>query len=183
MIHRTIAIGVLVGVLLSAMPTAWADALKIGVVNTARVLEEAPQAEAASKKLEAEFAPRERELVNAQRQLKNLEDRLARDGAVMSEAERRNLERDIMGLRRDVNRGQEEYREDLNMRRNEELGRLHRRVYEVIVALAKDGNFDVLLGDTVLYASEQVDLTDQVIQRLRDEFRNGGGGTTAPRRQ
>lgn len=183
MMQRSIAVFVMLALLWALAPAALAAGLKIGVVNTARVLEEAPQAEAASKKLEAEFAPRERELVNAQRELKKLEDRLARDAAVMSEGERRNLERDIMSIRRDVNRGQEEYREDLNMRRNEELGRLHRRVYDVIVALAKDGKYDVLLGDTVLFASEQVDLTDQVIQRLRQEFRNGDGQAPGARRQ
>jgi outer membrane protein len=142
--------------------------LKIGFVNAAKILDQAPQAEAARSRLEQEFAPRDQGLVDAQRALRSLEERLARDGAVMSDAERRNLERDIIAQQRELNRSQLEFREDFNIRRNEELGKLQKRVYDIIVQLAQEQRFDLIINDgAVIYASEQVDITDQVLQRLR----------------
>lgn len=142
--------------------------LKIGFVNAAKILDEAPQAEAARSRLEQEFAPRDQGLVDAQRALRALEERLARDGAVMGDAERRNLERDIIAQKRELNRSQLEFREDFNIRRNEELGKLQKRVYDIIVQLAQEQRFDLIINDgAVIYASEQVDITNQVLQRLR----------------
>lgn len=142
--------------------------LKIGFVNAAQILDQAPQAEAARTRLEQEFAPRDQGLVDAQRALRGLEERLARDGAVMSDADRRNLERDIIAQQRELNRSQLEFREDFNIRRNEELGKLQKRVYDIIVQLAQEQRFDLIINDgAVIYASEQVDITDQVLQRLR----------------
>lgn len=142
--------------------------LKIGFVNAAKILDQAPQAEAARTRLEQEFAPRDQGLVDAQRALRSLEERLARDGAVMSDADRRNLERDIIAQKRELNRSQLEFREDFNIRRNEELGKLQKRVYDIIVQLAQEQRFDLIINDgAVIFASEQVDITDQVLQRLR----------------
>lgn len=155
---------------------ASAAELRLGFVNAAKVLEEAPQAKEARERLEREFAPRDKELVNAQQGLKKMEDKLARDGAVMSESEQRKLERDILNAKREIKRSQDEFREDFNIRRNEEFGKLQRRVYEAIVALAKQDNYDVILGDGVIFASERVDLTDKVLERLRREAKSTPAG-------
>ena len=106
--------------------------LRIGFVNAAKLLEEAPQAAAARDNLQQEFAPRDRELVSMQKEIKALEEKLGRDAAVMSESERRNLERDILNRKRDLKRSQDVFREDFNLRRNEELGKLQRLVIETI---------------------------------------------------
>ena len=90
-----------------------------------------------------------------------------KDGAVMSEGERDKLERDIISARRDLRRDQTDFRDDLNLRRNEELGKLQRQVAETIRTLAKDQNFDVIVGEGVYYASERIDITDQVVKRLK----------------
>lgn len=147
--------------------TGYAAELKLGFVNAAKILEEAPQAEAARNKLEKEFAPRDKSLVASQRGLKDLEDKLAKDGAVMSESERRKSERDIITQKRDLKRAQDEFREDFNIRRNEEFGKLQRLVYETIVALAKQDNYDLIVGDGAIYASDRVDITDRVLERLK----------------
>ena len=148
--------------------TAQAQNLKIGFVNAAKILDQAPQAVAASSRLEREFAPRKKGLDDAYKGLRRLEERMTRDGAAMSDAERRNLERDILAQQRELNRSQSEFREDLNLRRNEELGKLQRQVYETIVQLAKEQRFDLILNDgAVIYASEQVDITDEVLRRLK----------------
>ncbi|MGH8645044.1 MAG: OmpH family outer membrane protein [Gammaproteobacteria bacterium] len=149
------------------LPANAAAELRLGVVNPVKILESAPQAEAARKRLEQEFASRDRQLVSLQRTLKQKEDRLAKDGAVMSESERQKLERDIISARRDLRRDQTDFRDDLNLRRNEELGKLQRQVAETIRTVAKDQNFDVIVGEGVYYASERVDITDEVVKRLK----------------
>ena len=140
--------------------------LKIGFVNIPAVLEKAPQAEKAKKRLEQEFSPRDKQLVAQQKEIQKLEERMGRDAAVMGDAERRNLERDILSKQRELKRTQQEFSEDFNMRRNEELGKLQRRIVEAIRSLAKEQNFDLLLTDGVIYASENIDVTNQIQQKL-----------------
>lgn len=140
--------------------------LKIGFVNVAKVLEKAPQAAKAKERLEKEFSPRDKHLVAQQKEIKMLEEKLARDASVMGESERRKLERDIIGKKREAKRSQQEFSEDFNMRRNEELGKLQRRIVEAIRALAKEEGFDLLLTDGVIYAGEEIDVTNQVQEKL-----------------
>ena len=140
--------------------------LKIGFVNVAKVLEQAPQAEKAKKRLEKEFSPRDRRLVAQGKEIKKLEEKFTRDASVMAESERRKLERDIVAKKRDAKRAQQEFSEDFNMRRNEELGKLQRRILEAVRALAKDEQFDLLMTDGVIYASEKVNVTALVQRKL-----------------
>jgi len=139
---------------------------KIGFVDTAKLMEAAPQAKSAQSKIESEFSPREKELVDLQREIKDLEDKLSRDGTVMSDSERSKLERDILAKRRDLKRSQEEFRDDLNIRRNEVLAKLQKDMYEAVVALAKEENFDLILSQGVVYSSDRVDITDSVLKKL-----------------
>jgi outer membrane protein len=140
---------------------------KIGFVDTAKLMEGAPQAKSAQSKIEAEFAPREKELVALQREIKKMEDDLSRDGTVMSESKRSQVERDILSKRRDLKRSQEEFRDDLNIRRNEVLAKLQKDMYEAVVALAKEQKFDLILSQGVVYTSDRVDITDSVLQKLK----------------
>ncbi|MGR9091888.1 MAG: OmpH family outer membrane protein [Gammaproteobacteria bacterium] len=140
---------------------------KIGVVNAVGVLEAAPQADVARKKLEKEFATRDRELVAAQKSLKGLEDRMVKDGAIMSETERSRLERDIVNKRRELKRDQDEFREDVNFRRNEEFGKIQRDIVEAIREVAKKEKFDLVLGEGVIFASKAVDITQNIIDHLK----------------
>ncbi|MDH3946967.1 MAG: OmpH family outer membrane protein, partial [Chromatiales bacterium] len=105
---------------------------RIGVVNIARLLEESPQAQTAMQALQDEFAPRQRQIVARQTDIQSKEEVLRRDGAVMSEEERRNADRELREMQRDLQRNQQEYLEDLNLRRNEELGRLQRSLLQEV---------------------------------------------------
>ena len=147
--------------------SAYAADYKIGVVQAVRVLEAAPQATVAKKKLETEFAGRDKQLLGDQKSLKTLEDRMAKDAAIMSETERSRLERDIVAKRRDIKRNSDEFREDVNFRRNEEFGKIQRQIVEAIKQIADEQKFDLVLGEGVIYASKTVDMTDQVIDRLK----------------
>jgi len=145
--------------------------LKIGFVNAAQVLEEAPQADDARQSLEKEFAPRDKALVASQKAVRELEEKLTRDGAIMSETERRKLERDVISQKRDLKRSQEEFREDLNIRRNEAFDKLRRRVFEVITDISKKENYDLVVSDGVVYANDRIDITGKIIDRLKQEFK------------
>ncbi len=157
-------IALALGLLLSTS-ISYAD-LKVGFVNIPAVLEKAPQAEKAKKRLEQEFSPRDKQLVAQQKDIQAMEDRMNKDAAVLGEQQRLNLEKDILNKKRDAKRAQQEFSEDFNVRRNEELGKLQRRIVEAIRGIAKDQGFDLLLTDGVIYASEQIDVTTQVQQKL-----------------
>jgi len=157
-------IALFLGLLLAAN-ASYAD-LKIGFVNIPAVLEKAPQAEKAKKRLEQEFSPRDKLLVAQQKEIQSMDERMAKDAAVMGESARANLEKDILNKKRDAKRAQQEFSEDFNARRNEELGKLQRRIVEAIREIAKDQNFDLLLTDGVIYASDKIDVTSQVQQKL-----------------
>ena len=159
----------LVTVAASALPLASAQAqAKIGVVNVARLLQEAPQAQAASAALENEFAARRRDLENTQRDLKAKDDKLQKDGATMAEAERRNAEKFLRDGQRELARKQNEFMEDLNVRRNEALGQLQRTVLQEVQVYAKAAGLDVVVADP-LYASPVVDITTQVLTALQSK--------------
>jgi outer membrane protein len=148
-------------------PPVFAEDYKIGAVNTIRLLEQSPQAENMRAQIEKEFAPKDRELVAAQKKLKDMEDRLAKDAAIMSETERRNLERDIINDRRELKRSQDEFREDLTFRRNEEMAKIQKEIIEAIQSVAKQNGFDIVLTEGVIYASPKVDITAMVVDALR----------------
>ncbi len=152
-------------------PVVFAADLKVGFVNAARVIEEAPQAEAARSSLEKEFAPRDRQLVALQKSIKSQEEKFERDAAVMSEAELVDLKRDIKRKKREIQRAQDEFKEDFNIRRNEVLAQLQREAVEAIRALAEKEKYDLILSDGVLFAGKRVDITQAVLGQLRADFK------------
>jgi outer membrane protein len=151
--------------LLLTVNISFAD-LKIGVVSIPDVLEKAPQAEKAKKRLEAAFSPRSKQLAAQVKEIQALQDKLTKDASVMSESERANLEKDIANKSRDAKRADQEFSEDFNMRRNEELGKLQSRILETIKAIAKDQGYDLVLADGVIYKNDEIDITKQVQQKL-----------------
>lgn len=144
-----------------------ADQLKIGVVNLERVLREAVPAIKAQKKLEKEFAARDQELQKVAKQIKDLQVTLEKESVTMSESERRTKEQDLARLNRDFQRMQREYREDANLRRNEELAFVFERANKVVQDIATAEKFDLILQDAV-YISPRIDITDKVIKALAD---------------
>ncbi len=164
----------LFGLLAFIVSTAAMAELKIGYVNAARLLEEAPQAELATKRLKQEFAPREEALVATQKQISDAEEKLRKEADIMSEGQRRTAERDLMQQKRDARRIQDEFRDDLNFRRNEELGKLQGLVKQIIEAVGKDEKFDLILFEGIAFANDKVDITDKILQRLTAEAKNTG---------
>jgi len=161
--------------LLSAFTvTAMAQEMKIGVVNVPVLMDRAPQAKVAMDALQEEFAPRQREILAKQKEYEELGEKVQRDVAVMGETERRNAENDLRNLQREVTRLQNEFREDLNLRRNEELGSLQRALLEEVQTYAKSAGFDLVVGDGVLYASDAVNITENVLRAMEANFQASG---------
>jgi outer membrane protein len=147
--------------------------MRIGVVNVARLLEQAPQAQAAMNALQQEFASRQRDIVTIQRALQEKQQTYDRDGQVMGEVERLSLEREIRDQQRDLEREQNDYLEDLNIRRNEELGKLQRSLLQQVQTHARNAGYDLVVAD-VLYYSSAIDNTDEVLRGLEASFSSTG---------
>jgi outer membrane protein len=145
--------------------TAPAQDLKIGYVNSERVLREATAAKAAQAKLETEFSKREKELNEIGARLKAAADKLDKDAPTLSETERNRRQRELVEQDRDMQRKRREFQEDLNQRKNEELAAVVERANRVIKQIFDAEKYDVILQE-VVFAGPRVDITDKVIKAL-----------------
>jgi outer membrane protein len=149
----------------AAMSIAQAQELKIGYVNSERVLREAAPAKAALARMEADFSKRDRELNDQGAKLKAAADKLEKDAPTLSEGERNRRQRELVEQDRDLQRKRREFQEDLNQRRNEETAGLVERANKVIKQIFDAEKYDLILQD-VVFASPRVDITEKVIKAL-----------------
>jgi outer membrane protein len=157
---------VLAGSLLAFSVGSSAAELKVGYVQVDKILQEAPQTSESGKKLEREFSPRTQELDRMQKQIKDIQASLDKDGLTMSDSDRRNKERDLSNLNLEFQRKQRELREDINLRKNEELSSLQDRINKAVTAVAESDGYDLVVYSGVAYASKKVDITDKVLKSL-----------------
>lgn len=146
---------------------AQAAELKIGFIDAERINRESAPAEAATKRLEKEFAPRAQELQRREAQMKALQGQLEKEGVTMSETDRRAKEQELSRMSLDFQRMQRSYSEDLNLRRNQELQTLFERANRVIKQIAESEKFDLILQEAV-YRSPRLDITDRVLKALAE---------------
>lgn len=153
--------------LAAAAPVSFAQesAVRIGFVNTERILRDAAPAKASQQKLEQEFSKRDKELQELAARLKSIAETLERDAAVMTDSDRQRRQREYAELEKDFQRKQREFREDLNQRRNEELAQVIERANRVIKQIAEQEKYDVILQEAV-FASPRVDITEKVLRSL-----------------
>ncbi|MBK7765884.1 MAG: OmpH family outer membrane protein [Sulfuritalea sp.] len=140
---------------------------KIGFVNSQKILNEAPQAARAKKKLEKDFEKRDQDLQRIAKQLQGMQENLDKNAVTMAESERRAKEREFGELNRDFQRKQREFREDLSQRQNEETAAIFERVNKVIKQIAEAEKYDIIFQEAV-YANPRIDITDRVIKALGD---------------
>lgn len=148
----------------------FAGDIKIGVVNTEKILRESLPAIQAQKKIEQEFVPRDEDIKKMVMQAKILQDKLEKDSITMDETERRSLERNLANLSREYQRAQRQMREDLSVRQNEEYSVVLERTNRAISKIAETEKYDLILQlqDSV-YRSQRIDITDKVIKALESE--------------
>ena len=144
---------------------AHAQELKIGYVNSDRVLREATPAKAAQARLETEFAKRDKGLADLATTLKAAVDKLEREALTLSEADRVRRERDLSDQDREIQRKRREYQEDLSQRKNEELNAVVERANKVIKQIFETEKYDLILQEAV-FAGPRIDITDKVIKAL-----------------
>ena len=149
----------------TAASAAVAQELKIGYVNSDRVLREAVPAKAAQTKLETEFSRREKELNDAASRIKLASERLDKDGPTLAEAERQRRQRELVDQDRDLQRRRREFQEDLGQRKNEELAAVVERTNRVIRQIFETEKYDLIVQEAVFW-SPKVDITDKVIRAL-----------------
>lgn len=145
-----------------------AQDLKIGYINSERVLKEANLAKAAQLKLEAEFGKREKDLKDAENKLRGAAEKLEKDAPTLAEAERNRRQRDLVEADRDLQRKRREWQEDLTQRKNEELGAVVERANRVIKQIFDAEKYDLIVQDA-LHASGRVDITKKVIDALNGQ--------------
>ncbi len=140
--------------------------LKIGYVQVDKILQEAPQTSESGKKLEKEFSPRTQELERLQKQIKDIETSFDKDALTMSDADRKNKEREAANLKIEFQRKQRELREDVNLRKNEELGSLQERINKAVTAVSEAEGYDLVVYGGVAYANKKIDITEKVLKSL-----------------
>src|ERR1700729_2577902 len=140
--------------------------IKMGVVNFQKLLEDAPQTKTAMQALENEFAPRRRELLTMQNDLKARDEKLQREGAVMAEADRAKAEKTLRDQQREFSRKAGEFQDDASTRRNEEIGKVQRYLVQEIQGYASAQGFDLVLGEGVFFAKGPLDITANVLAVL-----------------
>ena len=152
-------------ILFLASSSLYAD-LKVGFVQVDKILQEAPQTIESNKKLEKEFSARTDKLKADVKSLKERESSFSKDALTMKDSERDTKEKSLSQLRVDVQRKERELREDINIRRNEELGGLQEQINKAVTSVSKAEGFDLVLYNGVAYASEKIDITDKILKSL-----------------
>ena len=156
--------------------------IKVGVVNFEKLLEDAPQTKAAMQALDNEFGPRRRELMTMQNDLKAKDDKLQKEGAVMSEGDRANAEKTLRDQQREFQRKAGEFQDDASTRKNEEIGKVQRYLVQEIQTYANAQGFDLVLGQGVFFAKPALDVTAQVLAVLNSKPAiPSGSATPAPK--
>ena len=151
---------------------------RIGYVDMKRLLDNAPQVVAGREKLSKEFQPRDASLKADEKRLDELRERQQKEGATMATTDADTLKREIDALDRSIKRNRESMRNDLKSRSDQELDKSWREINDAVVAYAREQGYDIIVPSPVVYASARVDITDQVLDRLRKQYREKPAGTT-----
>jgi outer membrane protein len=161
--------------LLCTMTAAQAGDFKVGVVDTERILRESAPAMMAENKIEKEFSGRDNDIKKLAKEAKDLQADLAKEESKLSDTDRRNKERELTAINTDLQRMQREFREDLNLRKNEELAIVLEQANRAIQTIAESEKFDLILQEAV-YRNPKIDITDKVIKYLADSKADSKAG-------
>ena len=142
--------------------------LKIGFVKVDQILKEAPQAAQSNKKLETEFKMRTDKLKKEIESLNNSEQDFQKNSLTMSDEQKNQKQKKLQQMRIELQRTERELREDIDLRRREEINKLQTKVTKAIEVLAESEKFDLILYTGVAYAGDKIDITPKVLKTLGD---------------
>ena len=137
--------------------------LVVGFVDIPQLIDKSPQALEAARRLEDEFAPRQQKLQKDGQKLDELKAKLKKDSLVMSEAQRSELELEIRRLERDLKREEQDFREELNIKKNNEFKKVRKLVFDAILKFANSGEYDLILSEGVVFAHDRINITQKII--------------------
>ncbi len=159
----------LVGLLVS--PVVLAEGTdRVGFVDIPYLIQKAPQAVEAERRLEAEFAPRQAELAAERERLAAMNAELADLQSSMSESDKLQLDREVRALERRIKRSDQDFREELNIQKNNEFKQVRERVLDAIARFGREHDYDLIVSDGVLYANKRIDVTERILEALNIEF-------------
>lgn len=173
-------LSMVVTVLLAGV-TAHAASLKIGYVDYSQLLKEAPQSQASSQLLKQQFGAQRKKIMVKQKEVKKLQSKLQNDSDRMSSLEQASLQQKLQALQQELSQQQSNYQSSLNLRRNELLSNLQQLISKEVKTYAKQNHYDLVLGDGVFYASSGVDITNAILQKLKQAYANAHHAATKPK--
>ncbi len=147
-----------------------AEGTNIAFINTTQVVERVPQSQVIRESLQREFSPKEAELTTKQNNIKQLDEKLQRDGAIMSATEKRKLEREVMAKQREFQQERELFAKELNQRRTDELSKLQAQISQAVIGIAKERQFDMVLESGVVFVVNDVNITDTVVEWMTEMY-------------
>lgn len=156
--------------------TAVAQSPKIGYVDVPYLIDNSPQAKEASGQLEEEFGAAQQKLQQEQQEYQRLQEKMQKDGLVMSDSDRQDIEQRMRELKREIQRNEEAFREELNIQRNDAFKRVRNAVMQAVQKLAEEEGYDLIVGQGALYASEGVNLTERVLERMKQRYESEQSG-------
>ena len=164
---KWIQYGLIAASSLIALPPAIAQdaGTRVAAVSVERLLAESNMAKASQAKLEADFAKRGNEIRDSAQKIKSAAEKLDRDSAVMTEADRVRRQRELADQDRDLQRKQRAFQEDLNQRNFEDRAKIFEKANQALKQIAEQRKIDVIIQDAA-YVNPKVDVTDDVIKAL-----------------
>lgn len=142
---------------------------RIGFVDIPYLIDKAPQALEAEQRLETEFAPRQAELQEQRDQLAELTAKLNDNSLELPESDQIRLDRETRGLERRIKRSEQDFREELNIQKNNEFKKVRILVLEAIASFGKTHKYDLIVSDGVLFAAKRIDVTERILETLVKE--------------
>jgi outer membrane protein len=146
--------------------SVFSEEIKVGIVDVNKILKEAPQTISANKKLEKEFSARTEKLKTKIKSIQADEKKYQKESLTLSDSEKEKAEKNLQQRKIDIQRTERELREDMDLRRREEIGDLQEQINITIDKIAASENYDLILYNGIAYASKKVDITEQIIKKL-----------------
>ncbi|WP_395377069.1 OmpH family outer membrane protein [Marinicella sp. W31] len=156
-------------IMLTLTTSAWSQQ-RIGYVNMNVLINESPQILEANRILTEEFEPRNRAIEQKEADLKLLESRITQEGPLMTADDLAKLQERARILERQVRRTKEDLNDEITIRNSQLVEEVQNQIRQVVSAYAKENEYDVILINAILYVTEEVDLTDEILERLKQDF-------------
>jgi outer membrane protein len=159
---------------------------KVGVINIQAAIASTAEGKQAAAELQSQFAPRMTELQNLNKQIEDLKNRLQAGQSTLSDEEKARLTREGDQLTRTIQRKQQEFQDDSNDAQQEVVNRIGRKIVDVLNKYSKDNAYSVILDTSsqttpVLYAANQVDVTQDIIHLYDQSYPVKGATAAAPK--